>query len=626
MSGLQLLDIIKSAVLNENRVDDAKKLAKQLGVEPSLDAMMGLSQKINPNHKYLNFIVRNFDAIFKNSADAIELLQYFNHNNAKFKKRDINQYTDLNELEKTVLKVANQKRREIEIVDGARVVYDDNAFVVIVPETKSASCYYGAGTKWCTAGGGDQYHQYRTNGELYYIISRTKPSNDPTYKMAVNMIFNRTEKLYPPEPAVDAIYNATDDVIHESILTENTSGNVLAAIRDDFKKKWNEWWEKIKPILEKEHTEAAKQAKLRQQREAARILARRNEREEARENDEYADNEEVQALRAYLINSGDWTNEDPEGIERISAEIQALKIKIEALEDNPNEAIDDELSELHAELETLENDLMDATGTDIYDLQNESYEHYGLSVYTDINNDAEYAIGTDEEADIAAHDQVESYINEFKNEPGMGFREGYLDYYIDGDEVARDFETEVDDMVRESPESYIDDDDKELTSEGKELLSEKREALSIAETRKSELDDKISEMESEMESIESDSDEYTELENLLSDLQSELEDIETEIGDLESEIDDIENGDDYKEYSEDAIKKAVEARLDDIRNDPIDELKSWGITDLNRYIDMEKLIDGVISDDGRGNGLSGYDGNENEISYNGTTYYIYRIN
>ena len=40
----------------------------------------------------------------------------------------------------------------------------------------------------------------------------------------------------------------------------------------------------------------------------------------------------------------------------------------------------------------------------------------------------------------------------------------------------------------------------------------------------------------------------------------------------------------------------------------------------------EELIDAVISDDVRGNGLSNYDGEENEITYNGITYYIYRIN
>jgi hypothetical protein len=116
------------------------------------------------------------------------------------------------------------------------------------------------------------------------------------------------------------------------------------------------------------------------------------------------------------------------------------------------------------------------------------------------------------------------------------------------------------------------------------------------------------------------------LKNELSDLQSEIGRYENEISDLESEIEDIEYGDEYKEYSEEAIERAVEQRLTDIRRDPVGELENLGITDLSYYIDEDALIDDVINIDGRGNGLASYDGVENEIEYNGTTYYIYRIN
>lgn len=42
--------------------------------------------------------------------------------------------------------------------------------------------------------------------------------------------------------------------------------------------------------------------------------------------------------------------------------------------------------------------------------------------------------------------------------------------------------------------------------------------------------------------------------------------------------------------------------------------------------DIDSFIDAAISADGRGHFMSSYDGNENEETVNGTTYYIYRIN
>jgi uncharacterized protein (TIGR02996 family) len=41
---------------------------------------------------------------------------------------------------------------------------------------------------------------------------------------------------------------------------------------------------------------------------------------------------------------------------------------------------------------------------------------------------------------------------------------------------------------------------------------------------------------------------------------------------------------------------------------------------------LDDLLDSAISADGRGHFLSGYDGEENEVSYNGISLYIYRVN
>lgn len=42
--------------------------------------------------------------------------------------------------------------------------------------------------------------------------------------------------------------------------------------------------------------------------------------------------------------------------------------------------------------------------------------------------------------------------------------------------------------------------------------------------------------------------------------------------------------------------------------------------------DIDKFVDDAICEDGRGHFISYYDGKEDEVEVNGTTYYIYRMN
>ena len=46
----------------------------------------------------------------------------------------------------------------------------------------------------------------------------------------------------------------------------------------------------------------------------------------------------------------------------------------------------------------------------------------------------------------------------------------------------------------------------------------------------------------------------------------------------------------------------------------------------HNLLDVDTIIDELKSTDGRGGALASYDGNENEVDYNGETYYIYWTN
>ena len=627
MGDLSLLNIVKFTILTENRIDDAKKLAQQIGVESDFDKLVSISESINPNHKYLQWLVNNITTLNTDLNDVVEVLRFFDKNSTKFNKRDINQYSSFQELNDEAQRVSNFIRREIEIPEGSTVLLNNDKFIVVIPETKAASCKLGAGTTWCTTMNDRTYYEdYKAEGELYYIISKTKPTSDDTYKMAVRFIFN--DGNYPPQPKIYGIYNTPDKEISKQVLIDNSSPEVLDVIAEDFRSKWNNWWSRVSEDVKQKYEEESErqsferqqreiQQRIENQREAARRLARRQEQAEMRERGEYDDNEEVHALRQYLISIGDWTDTDTEEVERISSLITDVNEQIEVLEQqleqNPeNEQISNEIAQIRERLDKLETELDEATGNDIYNLHKEGYDHYGLNVYTNEHDGSEWAIGTDDEADDAAYKQVENFIEEFKDQPGMGFSNNFIDDYIDAEQVVDYLEDSIESMVRDSPESYIDDDDMELSEEGKEAINKGKIELEKLENEKTEIEDKMSELDS-------DSDEYSELD-------TELDELNDKISELESEIEDIENDSDYKEYSEEAIEEAIENHKNQVRRDPVGELREYGFEDMSQFINEDELIKGVIASDGRGNGLSGYDGMENETYYDGTTYFIYRIN
>lgn len=67
----------------------------------------------------------------------------------------------------------SKRQQEAEIKADAKRVIDTPNFKVIVPETMESSCYYGAGTKWCTAASksDNRFDQYSKSGPLWIVMA-----------------------------------------------------------------------------------------------------------------------------------------------------------------------------------------------------------------------------------------------------------------------------------------------------------------------------------------------------------------------------------------------------------------------------------------------------------------------
>ena len=75
-------------------------------------------------------------------------------------------------------------------------LYNDDRWLVVVPLSHDASCYYGAGTRWCTTtkNNASYYNRYKESGELYYIIDKKGDEKyDDLHKAALNFTSNDVE-------------------------------------------------------------------------------------------------------------------------------------------------------------------------------------------------------------------------------------------------------------------------------------------------------------------------------------------------------------------------------------------------------------------------------------------------
>lgn len=97
---------------------------------------------------------------------------------------------------------------------------------------------------------------------------------------------------------------------------------------------------------------------------------------------------------------------------------------------------------------------------------------------------------------------------------------------------------------------------------------------------------------------------------------------------------DLADEDDYDDY----IEQGTEARMNDIKDYYGTYAKAYlyelGEENFNAYIkeygdsiiNYDDMAEDIVNTDGMGNSLARYDGVENEVSVNGTDYYIFRTN
>lgn len=582
-------------ILLEGRVEDVytKRISGESpGIEKIYyDEIVPGSASINPNHKYLDWITKNWsptdvegDEITHNLKEILLAVSKFDTQNQRLKIKDLNQYKNIDQLFDTLQKLGQTARRTVEISDEVDRIYEDNRFVVVVPKTHKSSCYYGAGTKWCTASKDTDSHfsNYKSSGELYYIIDKTLPTSSPYYKVALN------KKL---AGLTEDFWDVQDKPITDTtkIMTIIQNKKMLEDIRNHFGVKFEE---RIKQEKELQAKRLSRNEEMRE-RERLRRIQQGIEAQQRRENDEWnPENTDARglaanALKEWLIEEGEWEGETKEDLR---GQLEDLRSQMENDPDVIADPNGDQAQAYGEDMNNIEDAIEEAES--VYDII-PLYDYYGM--YEFEYGGAEYAVGLDEAADEAAIERTRSLIDDIGYE---GFNPSFMEYYVDGDRVADYAEDWFWDDVSEAPEDYLDDDDRELTQHSKDEIEK--------------INEEIGRLQEDLEELDSD---------------VEIEVTQDRIDELEERKEDIKMDDDNYEYTEEAKDNYVERRKEEVKDDPVGFLRDFGMEEsIKDFIDEDDFIEGVIESDGRGHTLSSYDGTENEISFDDEWYYIYRTN
>lgn len=584
------MDFLK--LIQEGRVDDFRaKYSQKFGG----DNVTKIVNSIPP--KYLDWVGKNldmvnFDETFQKLSNALNKFDKFSSN---LPITDLFQYKSVGQLLSAISEYETRQRREVKKVEGGNVVYDDGRYFVVNPLTHESSCYYGKGTKWCTAAeSNSHFKRYNDDGKLFYILDRSLPTNDPFYKVALLRKFDG-DKTY---------YDAKDDTIKSGwIYNTNKLKEILSSV-DDYLN--TEYAAQIKIFSDKE---AAKKERERLERlRVQRILQGRREEAQERRLDNWWSLDDpacpevglkAHALLDMLESNNDvdvMTNEDRTEIARIESEIENLQAEY----DNDDEVRQDllaEISVLEDELEELKQKI------DVYNIV-PTGEYYDMTEFEVIDSPVEgrrYAVGDENEVKSSAYDYVDQLIDDIGY---RGFNEGFAKGYIDERAVLDYAEDFYDQDVRENPEVYLDEED--------QMLSDKQEEqIEILKSRISQVESLIENLESEMDGDNDD------------DIQDRIDELNERIEEMKEEIEEIESSPEG-DFPEDLIEDAVQKQVNDVRYDVSDFMENFGLN-WEDYIDREDFIEGVIDADGYGATLNGYDGSADEQKVLDKWYYVMRL-
>lgn len=410
-------------ILLEGRRDDFLNKFKNKFTNQELKDIFMLSRDLSSNHKFLLFLGEVLESGNLDLEMARNTIQKFIKYQKVLSTKDIYQFQSLNDIQDEINNHENKVRRDVKQLEGADQVYENERFTVVVPKTHNASCYYGSGTKWCTASmnGNSHFDKYNQDGKLFYIIDKKAKSDDQYYKVAL------LNKYYGEQTFYDAKDNAFGGGwILDTPEWEEINNTIQNYLTNNFKREIEIFKDKEAAKLEME--------RIRQVQNAQRIRIRLQLQDERKETD-------------------DWN------IDNDTEESNFANAVFEVMTDNYSVIVDEE------------------EGETIYNLVPGEYSHYDLPTFEwlgENDNGMTFAVAEWDDAYRATKDYYESLYDDMGVE---AFSASFIESHLDMGKIEEYFEEMYENDIDDSPESYFDESELPLSDEQEKQIQELDEEL-----------------------------------------------------------------------------------------------------------------------------------------------------
>lgn len=306
------------------------------------------------------------------------------------------------------------------------------------------------------------------------------------------------------------------------------------------------------------------------------------------ENDTELSNK-VNALYKYFVEQGIVDPDFEDQLSTLETNLEELQSRLDSIgQDN---LIYDQLTERIDEIEAEIYDLREGNFRlySIYPLRYGSNQDYYIVVEgtETIAFDKTFIVLNDDECTEYAEESIRGFIDDIE----ISDRE--INYYIDAKEVREYFEGTIDEWVRDSPESYLDEDDRGLSPEQEnqiQILYNEAESIKY----------KIDELEDDDE---------------IEELRERLDEIESEIAEIE----------DDKDFTEEAIEDYINDWLDRIEDNPGEFLREMGYDKnfMSDFIDKDAWVRDIIINDGEETHILHGEGSLGYVTINNVGYSIF---
>jgi len=455
-----------SQVLLEGRKDEFLSKYKKKFKPEDIKKIFLLSRDLSSNQKFLNFLgkVISPESVNDDMMKAKIAIEKFIKYQKNLEIKDINQYDSLKDISDAISKHENKVRRDVKEIDGADVVYEDDRFTVVSPKTHEASCYYGAGSKWCTAAKSSDAHfmSYNRDGKLFYFLDKKEKSGSRFYKVAMLQKYDGRQTFFD---APDKSFN---------------SGWILGTPE----------FEKINDVIQRYmETEYAEDIEIFKDE-----IRAKQEMEKRRRRDERIRRERLLRQMDDIRERDAW-NPDTNELDDIGRKANAVMSGLR------NEWLINEIGE----------------DEDIYNLIPETDSFYPGEIMAfkwmgENETDSEYIVG--EWDDV--YELAKNRLTELVDDIGIreAFNNDFLMNHLDVGELVNYFESWYDDYVRDDWEDIFDSDElplskeqeerhEKLEQEIEELYRKTRDTDSYpySSDERGEVYDKIEELEEERDEI-----------------------------------------------------------------------------------------------------------------------------